>query len=84
MDSNRIPENGCYVAFKVGDLVKINTTRIIDFVRRSYTGELGMVSGEHLKERQMILPFIPILIFSTNEVRFFSPQELKIISNIGD
>ena len=84
MDSDRIPESGCYLAFSVGDLVKISTTRIIDYSQFSYEGKLGIVSGQHTNRRQMVLPFIPIFVFSANEVRYFSPQELEIVSNIDE
>jgi hypothetical protein len=84
MDRYNIRSDGILIAHQVGDLVRIRNkrSRFIDYPTTiDYSGKLGMIVDTSESEAQMILPFIHILVFSTNELRCFAPHEIEIISN---
>lgn len=75
--------NGWYVAHKIGDLIKVIDRTSINLQNVSTKiGDLGVVI-ESPEETNGIL-FIEVYMFRTGIVRWFSPQEIDIISNIDE
>jgi hypothetical protein len=86
LDSNRIPKNDGYTAHRIGDLVRVSKyPRERQVGRLQYNagicvGSIGVVTKTP-QETGGIL-FIEVYVFKNNETRFYTPQEVEIISNI--
>ena len=74
--------DGWFSAHRIGDLIKIVDKRISVDDRDSKNGDLGVVVKTP-KEHTGIL-FIEAFMFRTGKVRWFSPSEIDIISNIDE
>jgi hypothetical protein len=78
-----VDRSGWYVAHKIGDLIKVIDRTSINLQNVSTKiGDLGVVI-ESPEETNGIL-FIEVYMFRTGIVRWFSPQEIDIISNIDE
>ena len=76
-------KSGWHSAHKVGDLIKVVKKTNINFEEiEAKIGDLGIVVKTP-REATGIL-FVEAYMFGTGQVRWFSPQEIDIISNIED
>jgi len=74
---------GWHLAHKIGDLIRVvKKTNINLQSEDSKVGDLGVVVKAP-KETTGIL-FVEAYMFKTGKVRWFSPQEIDIISNIDE
>ena len=74
---------GWHLAHKIGDLIKVVERSTINLHNvTTEIGDLGVVVSCP-KETRGIL-FVEVYMIRTGAVRWFSPQEIDIISNIDE
>jgi len=72
-----------HLAHKIGDLIRVvKKTSINTLDENAKVGDLGVVINCP-KESSGIL-FVEVYLMKSSSIRWFSPSEIDIISNIGE
>ena len=71
-----------HFAHRVGDLIRVVSKKTINFDAKEDVGDLGIVMICPHQESGIL--FVEVYMFKTNRLRWFSPKEIDIISNIEE
>jgi hypothetical protein len=71
-----------HFAHRVGDLIRVVSKKTINFDAKEDVGDLGIVMNCPHQESGIL--FVEVYMFKTNRLRWFSPKEIDIISNIEE
>ena len=75
-------DTGWHFTHRVGDLIRVASKETINFDAKENVGDLGIVMNCPNQESGIL--FVEVYMFKTNRMRWFSPKEIDIISNIEE